>query len=630
MNRGLLDPASLQQLLYQALDASDNIVLVLQQSDEASVGLVVVATNDAFCRKSGFTTPELIGRPFLSLAAPEASPAVGAAMVASARKQRSYRSELLCGHRNGAPFWLGLHLMPVPESSPPCYVLLGRDITETLRDRKQHAAIQGLLAQVFVSVHAAVAIVDDHGMIVMTNPALDSLLGYRSGGLVGRIALEVAAPATNGRAAAARARQAEDGQTYTIPVALLCADGSQIQVELTSTVVEHEDLKRFRVVTVSPAEPDSAANKLSVRVAGKIRLIGLDEVRTALGARWPAVASRVIASAEHVVRHRCGPRDSWSRTVDGGFLICFGDATEDEAAFRAATIVREIRARLIGEGETPETAYATAITGRVELPDRQDQSPDALTLAIDERLTVRLAEIEGRARKTLQSAIHSASCHLAPVRSRHTAEIVGHFATLPYALEHAVECALAALPAPDSQAFDYDRLVLGLAAEQVIGKLAAGNAQPIMVNVDFEVFLDRRRTERYVAACQKLDPRLRPQLILVLARMPYSVPKSRVLDCVMRLRPFCHAVGFQADCVELPPVEFSLLGASVVVLQEQDLNGWGAEDLAHLDKLIGVVRTHRAHTLVRQVSSRENAMRLMKLGVDLIALSEDAGRLGPG
>ena len=416
MNRGLLDPASLQQLLYQALDASDNIVLVLQQSDEASVGLVVVATNDAFCRKSGFTTPELIGRPFLSLAAPEASPAVGAAMVASARKQRSYRSELLCGHRNGAPFWLGLHLMPVPESSPPCYVLLGPDITETLRDRKQHSAIQGLLAQVFVSVHAAVAIVDDHGMIVMTNPALDGLLGYRSGGLVGRIALEVAAPEASGNVAAARARQAEDGQTYTIPTALLRADGSQIQVELTSTVVEHEDLKRFRVVTVSPAEPDSAENKLSVRVAGKIRLIGLDEVRTALGARWPAVASRVMASAEHVVRHRCGPRDSWSRTVDGGFLICFGDATEDEAAFRAATIVREIRARLIGEGETPETAYATAITGRVELPDRQDQSPDALTLAIDERLTVRLAEIEGRARKTLQSAIHSASCHLAPVR----------------------------------------------------------------------------------------------------------------------------------------------------------------------------------------------------------------------
>ena len=62
MNWGLLDPASLQQLLYQALDASDNIVLVLQQSDDASVGLVVVATNDAFCRKSGFSTPDLIGR----------------------------------------------------------------------------------------------------------------------------------------------------------------------------------------------------------------------------------------------------------------------------------------------------------------------------------------------------------------------------------------------------------------------------------------------------------------------------------------------------------------------------------------------------------------------------------------
>ncbi len=111
--------------------------------------------------------------------------------------------------------------------------------------------------------------------------------------------------------------------------------------------------------------------------------------------------------------------------------------------------------------------------------------------------------------------------------------------------------------------------------------------------------------------------------------MPQGVPKSRVLDCVMRLCPFCHAVGFQAESVALPPVEFSLLGASIVVLRQRDLNAWGADDLANLDKLIGVVRTYRAQTLVRQISSRENAIRLMKLGVDLVAMVEDTGPIGP-
>jgi PAS domain S-box-containing protein len=255
MRRGLLDPASLQHLLYQALDESDNILLVLERSGDDPAGLIVAATNGAFCRLSGFSSAELVGRPFLDLAAPDADPAIGAAMLQSAREQRSYRSELLCSRRSGAPFWLGLHLMPVRQTSPPFCVLLGRDITETLRDRRQHEAIQGLLAKVFVSVHAAVAILDEHGVIMMTNPALDTLLGYRSGGLVGKIGMDLNAPDARARAVAARQQQLDTGQNYTHETALVRADGSQVQVQFTSTVVERDDLKRFRIVTLFPSLP---------------------------------------------------------------------------------------------------------------------------------------------------------------------------------------------------------------------------------------------------------------------------------------------------------------------------------------------------------------------------------------
>jgi hypothetical protein len=86
--------------------------------------------------------------------------------------------------------------------------------------------------------------------------------------------------------------------------------------------------------------------------------------------------------------------------------------------------------------------------------------------------------------------------------------------------------------------------------------------------LDFEVFLDRRRAERYVAACQALDSRLRDRLVLVLTGMPKGFPKSRVLECVMRLRPFCHGVGFQSDSMDAPAVELLLLGTSIVVLQD--------------------------------------------------------------
>jgi PAS domain S-box-containing protein len=620
---GLPNPVSLQQLLYQALDGSDNVVLILEQSGDDAERLVIAATNDAFCRAAGLTQAELVGRSFFSLAAPDASPATCAAIGLAARERRSFRSELLCNGATGTPFWLGLHLMPVGASMPPCFVLLGRDITTNLRDRQQHAAIQGLLAKVFVAVQAAVAIVDENGMILMANPALEHLLGYGAGGLIGKIGLDFSAPAPNSPALEARQRQLEHGQDYTIEIETARADGAQVRVNLTSIMVEREDLRRYRILTLSPLGFVEAPPPVSVHVAGKIKLIGLDEVKTALGPRWAALASRVMASAEHVIRKRCGPHDTWSRTTDGGFLLCFGNATEEEAAFRGATIAREVRTRLIGEGVSASIAHVSAVTGAVELADQPGRSPDGLVLAIGERLNARLAEIETRARETLRLAVQSATCELAAVRSRHQRGVVGHFGTLPRALERGIQCALTALPVRESQAFDLDRLVLGAAAEQVVAQLAAGSALPIMVTVDFEVFLDRSSTELYVAACQQLDQRLQPWLILVLAHLPLGVPKSRVQECVTRLRPFCNTVGFQAEAVELPAVEFSSLGASVVVLREGDLNGWAAEDMAKLDKLIGVVRAHRARVLVRQVSSWENARRLLKLGVDLVALVQD-------
>ena len=155
-----------------------------------------------------------------------------------------------------------------------------------------------------------------------------------------------------------------------------------------------------------------------------------------------------------------------------------------------------------------------------------------------------------------------------PVRDRRTHGIVAHFARLPLEQEQRILAAYSTLPMNERQNFDFDRLVLGVAANQAISDIAEGGGLLVLVNVDFEVFLDRRRTERYVAACQALDNRLRERLILVLSGLPKGVPKSRVLDCVMRLRPFCHGIGFQSDSMEAPLVEFSLLAAAIVVLQD--------------------------------------------------------------
>ena len=96
----------------------------------------------------------------------------------------------------------------------------------------------------------------------------------------------------------------------------------------------------------------------------------------------------------------------------------------------------------------------------------------------------------------------------------------------------------------------------------------------------------------------------------------------------MRLRPFCHGVGFQSDSMELPSVEFSLLGAATVVLQVDKSTPQTAKDLAKFAKLVESLHAYQASVLVRHVPSWADAKNLVRIGVDLVSMVEDARDAG--
>jgi PAS domain S-box-containing protein len=617
MQHGLIDAASLQRMLYETLDRSDDCVLVVEKKD-GSADLVIASVNDAFCRASGFGQEELIRQPLNALIAKKAEPAGYAELEQAARDVRSVRCELLCNRKDGNPFWFGLHMMPTPGRSPPSFVVLGRDITEARQARQQQAAIQGLLAKVFLVIKAPVAIVSDDGMIQMTNPALDELLAYPPGGLVGKRALECNAPSARPNMRAALERQMADGRDYTEASRLLRADGSEVAVEITSIGVQRDDLRRFRIITAVPRLEN--APPTSVRIAGKIKLIGLEEIKEALGARWTSVAARAMASAEHIIRRRCGPRDTYSPTSDGGFLICFTDSTEDEATLRAAAMAREIRTKLIGDSDTQSAASVSSVAAAVEVPDIPGQSVDELAAIIGQRLNARLAQIEAKARDTLKQVLLSKPCRIEQVRSRRTHDVVAQFVKLQPTAEPSVLGAFSALSMADRQHFDLDLLMLGFAADQLIAQLGAGSSRLTMVDLDFGVLLDRRRIERYLAACEALDPRLRERLILVLYGMPKGFPNSRMLECVLRLRPHCHAIAFETEGIEPPVVDPSLLNGAIAVLRGEHLAGLGPNGLDRVHRLIDELHQCHAHVLARQVATWGDVQPLSRIGVDLISV----------
>jgi PAS domain S-box-containing protein len=615
--------ASLEEnalLAYQAMSNSDDIVMVLErdtggQDDDARI----IGVNDAFRRASGYSSEQLLGRAVAGMfPAGEDARTLRQAITG----EGTLRTELACGQAGGGTFMLGLHLMPAPARTPgrDCFVILGRDISAALQARQMQDSIQRLLAKVFSSVDVAVVIVNGSGRIMMTNPHIDHLLGYKPNGLVGRNAIDVIAPGSRDRVAAIIKQQIKEAGNAAYTAPLLRADGAQLIVRISSVTAPTADNKQFRILTLRPEMADETP--IRSESVGRIKLVGLEEVRAALGNRWPAVAERAMATAEVVIKRHCGPEDSYSRADDTSFLMCFGALSEEESSFRAAMIGREIRNHLIGQGEDPDNAYVRAIAAVVRFPDR-GETDASLHAVLLNGLDQQLERLEQEARRTLAGAVASAACELDPVYGRDPAQVVASQVLMPLKLERQLTCALSALPQKESQAFDLDGLLLGLSAQQIVASMTRGETTPFLVRISFDIFSTRATTERFFATCGKIDRRLTGRLALLLSSLPDGVPRSRLQDCVNRLRPFCGGIGYHVDeIIELPEIDLSNSFNPIVSLPVAVCGGTSP---ANLRTLFTSLQTRRARVLIRGVGSEKDAAALRGLGADMISMRRTDG-----
>jgi hypothetical protein len=325
-----------------------------------------------------------------------------------------------------------------------------------------------------------------------------------------------------------------------------------------------------------------------------------------------------MATAEAVIKRRCGDEDSYSRAGDTSFLICFGALSEREAAFRAAVIGREVRDRLIGHGDDPEFAHVRAIAAEVRFPDHGETAASLHAILLG-GLETQLARLEQEARKTLQTALSGTSCELRRVIGRDANATLAMQVRLPADLERSVISALAALPKEETRTFDLDGLLLGLAAQNAMNAMAKGNATFFMANVRFDAFATRGSTERFVATCRMIDERVAGRLILLLSGMPPGLPKSRQLECINRLRPYCHGVGYQVEAIaDLTSIDLSFSAEPIVSMPARLLTADGPEKLM---ALFSALHARRARILIREVPSKQIAASFLTIGADLIAMT---------
>jgi PAS domain S-box-containing protein len=616
----VITPEQRAWLTWQAMNRSDDIVLLLERANaEPNPAVTVIGANDAFHRATGLDETQIVGQPIATLFPDQHQ--LGT-LTETIQQDGSTRNEVTMLRADGSSFVLGLHLMPVstPEGAAvnAHFVVLGRDITAVLEARNLQLATQKLLAKVFVSINEAVVIIDTSDRIVMTNPYADRLLGYKATALVGRPSLDLVAMRDRDLVSVNRQRQMTQGGDLNFDVLILLADGSEQTMRARSVLVERDDQKKFRILTLRPLA------RVATRAvnAGHIKLVGLDEVRDALGARWPALASRAMATAEAVIKRSCGKPDSYSQSDDISFLICFGELDAEAATFRAAMIGREIRERLIGQCGDPDTAQVRVIAASVNLTLQEEQPIAVRDAALLTGLGRQLQQIEHDARATLNATLHVASCETEPVQSRIAGEVVATWVHLPDTLERRLLCAFAVLPRSETEAFDLDGLLLGLAAREAVAVLARGASHSLLVPVGFDVFSSRPATDHFVNLCRKLDKRLTKQLVFLLSGLPEGLTRSHLFDCMNLLRPFCRGVGFQADNPALlAPLDLAPSGNAVVALLASAVTAMPADKVK---ALVGFLHARRMRLLVRRLASADQAAKVLAHGADLISMARGA------
>ena len=299
-----------------------------------------------------------------------------------------------------AETWLGLRLtFPRHGADGISHaVLTGRDITEKRRAAQQGGQSQRLLASIFLRLAVPVAIVRADGEIMMSNPALKSLLGYGPKDLPILRVQDLTAAEDAERAQAARMRQIQDGNRYDMVLSVLAKGDIKIPVHLTSMLV-HDGDRRLRVVTLLPsttAQPMLSGAALPVaRDKGELRAVSLAAFRASFGNSWERIAMRAMMKAEQIIRRRLGPNDIINRVDDHNFVVWFDSPDQAQNAQVLSQAVREIRLCFLTDFGEEAAAHVSAT-----IVPAQNWQPGSAAAAPKPMPTSRVFEQMLYARKT--------------------------------------------------------------------------------------------------------------------------------------------------------------------------------------------------------------------------------------
>jgi hypothetical protein len=329
-------------------------------------------------------------------------------------------------------------------------------------------------------------------------------------------------------------------------------------------------------------------------VVGLLQLLGLDDLRDALGENWAGLSKETIDFAAEEIHRALGPNDIVCPDSGPGFLVCFGSPDQIAAEEKAGEIKQRIEAGLLERH--PDVAAAISIDHFVS------KIPSA-AIGNEQRKANALFALLDRTRKDV-----------GPVAQRDQGAPAGDFEVLFAPVWHTrrqltpfSRCfsdtnqsrstsEFLALEAPTEASLELDCLLLSGAIDVLQGAT-------LLVPVDFRTVSNRSVAVRYARLLDSMPKAYKAHLMLEICGLPNSYQPDHILTLINYLQPYTKFIAVELSAGDLRVGAVAKLGVWAVSLDLCGMSRATPKITAQLQQFTAAATTAEVSTIARGANS---------------------------